>query len=702
MSTASIGVIVGSQRVPRSGLQITQFVLKTIQKAYPTANLRLIDLATWNLPLYNEPGIPSFLNSPEEYTHELTRKWSEEIASHAAFIFVTPQYNWGYPASIKNAIDYLYHEWKGKPGMIVSYGGRGGGKAAQQLHQVLQGLGMQPVEPLVALTFPTQAFTGRAIKGEDLGVLEDESIWKDGREQILTAFRVLSDSLIRHVKCDEQQPECLQCVKTGRKCDGYDPQQTNPQAQQRAVLDPAPVAWTKPSTDHRLVLRPGTREERQYIEFFCTRTSRALSGFFDSDLWQYLLPQLSHSEAGIRHAAIALGALHQHLHRVLSKGKCDPAASKITPQNEYFIIQQYNSAIRHLVAQLSSTTSHHVPHLTLISCCLFVSLEILSGHRWEHRTDGKLPSEAITRELAYFLLRWNTQLSTQGRKMIPLNLSQLDTAESGGNQESWSEISEAREALVLLSNRTMSFVEAVGTDRKTRGSPGQVRQQQALLQALAAWLRAFECLMKRCSRRLKKTDPRGPVLLRIQHRTNQILASVALSRDELIYDQLDEDFRAIVSYAEDLIELNASLDKDSVLSVFSLESGLVSSLGYTARKCRNPVLRRKAIRLLYRCPRKEGLWGVQQYAVIARIIVQAEEAAVAHLPLAQRIPEDRHRVYTVHIQNRNCSSCRLVLMYLPENGDGEWHCRVREVEFAAEVQAEDPNFFAEAGISLET
>lgn len=91
MSTASIGVIVGSQRVPRSGLQITQFVLKTIQKAYPTANLRLIDLATWNLPLYNEPGIPSFLNSPEEYTHELTRKWSEEIASHAAFIFVTPR-----------------------------------------------------------------------------------------------------------------------------------------------------------------------------------------------------------------------------------------------------------------------------------------------------------------------------------------------------------------------------------------------------------------------------------------------------------------------------------------------------------------------------------------------------------------------------------------------------------------------------------
>ncbi|KAF7161720.1 hypothetical protein CNMCM5623_007207 [Aspergillus felis] len=197
MLTPTIGIIVCSQRVPRSGLQITNFVLNSIQKAYPTANLRLIDLATWNLPMYNEPGIPSFITSPDGYTHELTRKWSEEIASHAGFIFVTPQYNWGYPASIKNAIDYLFHEWTGKPAMIVSYGGHGGGKAAQQLLQVLQGLRMQPVEPLVALAFPTKEFTGRAARGEDLVMMEDESIWKDGREQILTAFQVLAQLVAR-------------------------------------------------------------------------------------------------------------------------------------------------------------------------------------------------------------------------------------------------------------------------------------------------------------------------------------------------------------------------------------------------------------------------------------------------------------------------------------------------------------------------
>ena len=46
------------------------------------------------------------------------------------------QYNWGYPAALKNALDYLYQSWNGKPAMIVSYGSHGGGKGAAQLKQV--------------------------------------------------------------------------------------------------------------------------------------------------------------------------------------------------------------------------------------------------------------------------------------------------------------------------------------------------------------------------------------------------------------------------------------------------------------------------------------------------------------------------------------------------------------------------------------
>jgi NAD(P)H-dependent FMN reductase len=190
---AKVGVIVCSQRVPRVGLQITEFVFETIQQTNPSVTLSLIDLSTWDLPLFNEPGIPSQITSLDQYTHTHTRRWSAEISSHSAFIFVTPQYNWGYPASIKNAIDYLFNEWKGKPAMIVSYGGHGGGRAAGQLKQVLQGVGMRPVDRMVGLTFPGREFLVKAAKGEELGLdaKSEEGVWIKEREEIGKAFEEL-------------------------------------------------------------------------------------------------------------------------------------------------------------------------------------------------------------------------------------------------------------------------------------------------------------------------------------------------------------------------------------------------------------------------------------------------------------------------------------------------------------------------------
>jgi NAD(P)H-dependent FMN reductase len=55
---------------------------------------------------------------------------------------VFPQYNWGYPAVLKNALDFLYDEWKDKPATMVSYGTRGGNRGVAQLASVLQGLNM--------------------------------------------------------------------------------------------------------------------------------------------------------------------------------------------------------------------------------------------------------------------------------------------------------------------------------------------------------------------------------------------------------------------------------------------------------------------------------------------------------------------------------------------------------------------------------
>lgn len=191
-----IGIIVCSTRTPRVCPQIAQFVQTTIHSIKPVpSTTHLIDLATWNLPMYNEPGIPSQIKDPSEYTHAHTRAWSAEIARYDAFIFVTPQYNWGYPAVVKNAIDYLYDEWSGKPAAVVSYGGHGGGKANRQLREVLAGVRMRVVEKGVELAFPGREVLVKAAAGEDIGLGNEEGkevvagFWVDERKEIEEAYR---------------------------------------------------------------------------------------------------------------------------------------------------------------------------------------------------------------------------------------------------------------------------------------------------------------------------------------------------------------------------------------------------------------------------------------------------------------------------------------------------------------------------------
>ena len=77
--------------------------------------------------------------------------------------------------------------------MIVSYGGHGGGRAAGQLKQVLQGVGMRPVERMVGLTFPGRELLVKAAKGEELGLdaTSEKGVWSKEREEIVKAFEEL-------------------------------------------------------------------------------------------------------------------------------------------------------------------------------------------------------------------------------------------------------------------------------------------------------------------------------------------------------------------------------------------------------------------------------------------------------------------------------------------------------------------------------
>lgn len=133
--------MIGSNRAHRICPEIAAWV----QRALRSAGLReidLVDLQEIDLPFLDEPIPPA----RGVYEHEHSVRWSELVSSYSGFVFVFPQYNWGYPAVLKNALDFLYHEWANKPAGLVTYGTRGGGLAAAQLKQVLQGLHMRSTE----------------------------------------------------------------------------------------------------------------------------------------------------------------------------------------------------------------------------------------------------------------------------------------------------------------------------------------------------------------------------------------------------------------------------------------------------------------------------------------------------------------------------------------------------------------------------
>ncbi len=154
----TVFVIMGSTRAGRLCPKIASWVIE-IAQASTNLKYELIDLADWPLPMHDEPGIPQLGTYAQEHTHA----WSRKIAGADAVVFVTPQYNWGYPAALKNALDHLYKEWNGKPVIIVSYGGHGGDKSAAQLKQVAEALEMRPVSTMPAITLTREVILGGPI-----------------------------------------------------------------------------------------------------------------------------------------------------------------------------------------------------------------------------------------------------------------------------------------------------------------------------------------------------------------------------------------------------------------------------------------------------------------------------------------------------------------------------------------------------------
>jgi NAD(P)H-dependent FMN reductase len=175
--SVEIQIILGSTREGRFGETVARW-FHGIAAERQDIGAELIDLRDWPLPFFNEARPPASGHHAAQ-----AQAWAGKVARADGYVIVTPEYNHGYPAVLKNALDHLYSEWNNKPVAFVGYGGpAGGSRAVQQLRQVVVELQMAPIRNDIVMPLARRLFDedgllmDRAYDGRAGGLL-DQLVW---------------------------------------------------------------------------------------------------------------------------------------------------------------------------------------------------------------------------------------------------------------------------------------------------------------------------------------------------------------------------------------------------------------------------------------------------------------------------------------------------------------------------------------------
>lgn len=141
-----IKVIIGSTRQNRFSDKPAYWIFDELGRR-DDVEAEILDLRDYPMPFFDDATAPIMLKG--NYSNEVVKNWAEKIKDGDAFIIVVPEYNHGYPAVLKNALDHLFSEWNNKPVGFISFGGVGGARCIEQLRQVAIGFKMVPIRDAI-------------------------------------------------------------------------------------------------------------------------------------------------------------------------------------------------------------------------------------------------------------------------------------------------------------------------------------------------------------------------------------------------------------------------------------------------------------------------------------------------------------------------------------------------------------------------
>jgi NAD(P)H-dependent FMN reductase len=140
-----VAVITGTTRVGRFSEKVADWVVERLE-ARDEFEVELVDLRDHPLPFFDGRA-PA--HTPREYARDDVAQLGRAIDRADGFVVVTGEYNHGYPAVLKNAMDWTFVEWRHKPITFVSWGNVGGARAVEQLRAVAVEFEMAPLRHAV-------------------------------------------------------------------------------------------------------------------------------------------------------------------------------------------------------------------------------------------------------------------------------------------------------------------------------------------------------------------------------------------------------------------------------------------------------------------------------------------------------------------------------------------------------------------------
>jgi len=150
----AMSVIVGSTGQGRFSEHPARWILQHLQKR-DRIDARLLDLRDFPMPFFDQAVSPA-APGRAPYENAVVQRWTAAIGASDGFVFVTPEYNYGPSAVLKNAIDWVYPEWNRKAAAFVSHGGALGARSVQQLRETVIELQMAPVRSSVHIPVTTR------------------------------------------------------------------------------------------------------------------------------------------------------------------------------------------------------------------------------------------------------------------------------------------------------------------------------------------------------------------------------------------------------------------------------------------------------------------------------------------------------------------------------------------------------------------